>query len=134
MRAVRSGLRSNAAMWLLLAAALFLRAIVPHGYMPERSEHGAFTVRLCGEANAVLVRATQHHGEAHHHHEQKGEEHAAQPCAFAGLSAPAFTPRDLPPLLLPAAVVVAFPHTPVAFAAILAPRLLPPPTGPPPPA
>lgn len=122
------------AVWLVLAAALFLRAIIPLGYMPEDSAEGAFTVRLCGEANLALMRATQPHGRGHEHHHghaKAGEEHAHQPCAFAGLFTPAVPAPDLPPLIIPATVAVAFAAVPSTIPTIFAPRLLPPATGPP---
>src|SRR5690606_6324054 len=37
-------------LWLLLAAALFARAFVPQGYMPERTAESTLAVAICGSS------------------------------------------------------------------------------------
>ena len=46
---------SRTVLWLLLAAALFMRAFLPQGYMPERTESGAITVRVCGSGHVLQI-------------------------------------------------------------------------------
>jgi hypothetical protein len=72
----------------ILALALALRVLVPAGYMPA-FDHGAVGVRICGSQIAPPM-AGMHHGAGH----EDKQNHADQPCAFAGLGAPA----DPPPL------------------------------------
>jgi hypothetical protein len=115
-------------LWLLLAAALFMRALLPQGYMPERSESGAIAVRLCNSASVHLIPLE---GEAA---PEEDRQRAEPPCAFAGLASPAIPSSAGSELPLPAVVAVAY----VGFAPTVTqgavPRLLPPATGPPLPA
>jgi hypothetical protein len=79
----------------ILALALALRVLVPAGYMPA-FDHGAVGVRICGSQVARPMPAAMHHGAGH----EDKQNHADQPCAFAGLSAPADPPpaaAALPP-------------------------------------
>jgi hypothetical protein len=85
------GYRRNAGWaWLLVALVLLLRAAVPTGFMPERSDGGAITLTICGEGGVVHIplgkdQAPKDDGIPSH-------------CAFAGIGAPADLP---PPLILP---------------------------------
>jgi hypothetical protein len=145
MKAARSWMQSTLAVWLLLAATLFLRALLPVGTMPDRDASGAISVRLCGSAG-WLVQAVQqethsgrHHASGHHaksgepEHDE-GEQHASQACAFAGLGTPAATPPDMPALLLPTPVATLFAATSARPASVTVPRPLPPARAPPLPA
>lgn len=116
-------------LWLLLAAALFLRAVVPQGYMPERSTAGSIALTLCNSDGVWLV-PLNHDGDK----PDKSGQRADPPCAFAGLGAPAVPPpasEALPPL---APVPLAFAPAPDAPEQSGQPRLLPPARGPPLPA
>ena len=76
---------SRTVLWLLLAAALFMRAFLPQGYMPERSTSGAITVRVCGSGHVVQIPTGKDETPG------KGER-AEPPCAFAGLGTAALPP------------------------------------------
>ena len=119
---------SQITLWFLLAAALFMRAALPQGYMPERSASGAIAVALCGSDGLHLIPLAD--GAAPDEDRQRAE----PPCAFAGLAAPTIPPHSLPELALPAPQVLAHAdHAPVV-ALEAAPRLHPPSRGPPLPA
>ncbi len=65
---------------IVLACALFLRALVPTGWMPAPM-NGAFAIELCNAA--APAQAIEHAGKAHHG--SKGKSHGD--CAFAPLQA-----------------------------------------------
>ena len=118
----------RASLWLLLVAALFMRAFVPQGYMAERADSGAIAVTLCGSDGVHLIPLKQGGNP------EKERQRAEPPCAFAGLGAPAAPPPALPELPLPAPATLAHadhPATPEPFAPQ---RLHPPARGPPLPA
>ena len=112
-------------LWLLLAAALFMRAVLPQGYMPERSADGSIAVAVCGSDGVHLIPL-----------EGRGipdddRPRAEPPCAFAGLGTLA---APLPAgfeLAMPAPAERAFAATLAAVSVAAAPRLLPPARGPP---
>lgn len=111
-------------LWLLLAAALFMRAFLPQGYMPEQTADGAITVRVCGAGHVLQIPT----GPA----EAPGKaERAEPPCAFAGLGTPALPPPAPTELRAPEPTEPAF--VPARLAALQpdAGRLLPPARGPP---
>jgi hypothetical protein len=79
----------------ILGLVLALRALVPAGYMPA-FDHGSVGVRICGSQVAQPMPAGMHHGAGH----EDKQSHPDQPCAFAGLAAPADPPpvaAALPP-------------------------------------
>ena len=110
---------SRTVLWLLLAAALFMRAFLPQGYMPERTESGAITVRVCGSGHILQIPTGK--GEA-----PARSERAEPPCAFAGIGTPALPPPAiagipaLEPVQLafadashsPLRIAIALPHPP----------------------
>lgn len=116
------------AAWLF-AAALLMKVLVPAGYMLDVS-NGAVTIELCSGYGpmkmAVPMPGMTHHGDKH----DRGK--AEQPCAFAGLAAPALAGAD--PLLLAAALAFIIA---AAFRAVVRPlptrnrHLRPPLRGPP---
>jgi hypothetical protein len=71
---------------MLLAAALFLRLLVPAGYMVG-SAAGVPALVPCPAVVAAPVMA--HHG----HHDGRAP-HGEAPCPFAALAAPALPPAD----------------------------------------
>ncbi|MCB2078484.1 MAG: hypothetical protein KDE55_12400 [Novosphingobium sp.] len=91
--------RPGALVWLLLAATLFVRAFVPHGWMAANDARSGFVIELCNsDAQLVIAVPARHDGEAGDHTRQA-------PCAFSGLSAGYAPPPDPPvlPAILPAA-------------------------------
>lgn len=80
-RARGKGLNTGWA-WLLVAAVLLLRAAVPQGFMPERSDSGAVSLTVCGSGGLVHIPVD----------EEPGKPAPTSHCAFAGLGSPA----DLP--------------------------------------
>lgn len=114
--------RPHAWVWLLLAAALFMRAVMPHGYMAE-TKGGVLIVDICNSDATWTIELPPKKGE--------GKEHEKpSPCAFAGFAAAATTP-DMPtlPSVRPAPAV----QPTLAAKALSArpPNTLPPSTGPP---
>lgn len=75
---------------LLLFAALFMRAVMPAGYMPERSNDGTIAIALCN-SDGVLRIPLKEAGE-----DKDAEHRSAPPCAFAGLGDPLNPPADFP--------------------------------------
>jgi len=115
-------------LWILLAAALFMRAFVPQGYMPERSGDGAIAVAMCSSGGVHLIPLGDE--ESAPENERKP---ADQPCAFAGLGSAALPPALPAPVPAIASAVAYFgPSGPAE--ATSAPRLRPPARGPPLPA
>jgi len=74
----------RALLWLLLAA-LFMRAFVPQGYMPERTGSGAITVKVCGSGHVLQIPTGKREA-------PDQADRAEPPCAFAGLGTPALPP------------------------------------------
>jgi hypothetical protein len=75
--------------WLLVALVLLLRAAVPQGFMPERTESGGMTLAACGSGGLVHIPIER---------DAPAQKRTPSHCAFAGIGA-----ADLPPpLVLPA--------------------------------
>jgi hypothetical protein len=109
----------------LLAAALFLRALVPAGWMPAPGR-GVFVVEPCPSADAGASMLMTHGSSGHHHDGNVGGDCFASMLAGAGL------PDDTVQIAAPAAapVVLSAAFTPAGL--IRGPPALPPPsTGPP---
>lgn len=82
----------------LLALALFVRALVPAGWMPVAGPDGVHFA-LCPDQAPVAHAAPGHHGGNDH-----GQAPAPdQPCAFAGLGLAADAPPPAP-VILPATI------------------------------
>ena len=86
-------------LYLLLAAALFMRAVLPQGYMPERSESGSIAVVICGSGGVHRIPI----GDGD---DPESEQRAEPPCVFAGIATPLLPPAPAG-LPLPAAVKLA---------------------------
>ena len=115
----------------LLAFALFLRVLVPAGWMPA-ANGGAFAIEPCPAAAPVpSVHASQHHHDDAAGHHSHGTSHEGD-CAFAPLLA-GFASLDLAPQLHAPPPVPQVPAASLAAAALnTGPPALPPPaTGPP---
>jgi hypothetical protein len=110
---------------MLLAAALFLRALVPAGWMPAPGG-GSFAIQPCPAADF----APPDRGASHHHRSSHGD-HSGD-CAFAPLHAGA-APLHQPPLIEAPAPTTAKPLDRILIAAFpTGPPAPPPPsTGPP---
>jgi hypothetical protein len=117
-------------MLALLAFALFLRVLVPAGWMPA-SHGGAFAIEPCPAAAAPSIHAAQHqhHGGEDHQSHRVGHD---GDCAFAPLLA-GFAAADLAPSLPAPMPIAGLPATPLAAATLKTgpPALPPPATGPP---
>jgi len=111
----------------LLILALFLRVLVPAGWMPAAG--GSYAITLCTGAGMAKAWVD---GEGRVHKEERTKGGIDHPCAFAGFGSIA----DLPPLLEPvfhlfaAAIPVLMPVLAVAIGRGLA-APPPPATGPP---
>lgn len=130
MRAARSLLmRYPAIAAALLLSALLARVLVPAGFMPVASG-GTVTLQPCpGTMPATPApMAGMHHGGAKHEAPAKAE----QPCAFAGLAAPALGPADgvllatAPAFVFLVAVLGSMPTPPVPPAHLRPPLRAPP--------
>lgn len=71
--------------WLLVALVLLLRAAVPQGFMPERTESGTITLTVCGSGGLLHIPIER---------DAPARKPAPSHCAFAGIGA-----ADLPPPL-----------------------------------
>jgi hypothetical protein len=118
--------QSRLPILLALACTLFLRALVPAGWMPAPIG-GAFAIEPCPTAEVQPVRHMAHHtGHTGHNAQHDGD------CSFSPLSA-SFAAADLPPALpAPQAEPNARPASHAAPPLKTGPPALPPPaTGPP---
>jgi hypothetical protein len=116
--------RSRGLLWLLLAATLFMRAMVPQGYMAESDAAGAITVKVCGSGHVLQIPLGK--GDA-----PDADERAQPPCNFAGFGTPALPPQALAELPAPAVVETVRGEPATAASRFAAPRLHPPARGPP---
>ena len=120
--------RAPILLYVLLAAALFMRAFVPQGYMPERSGDGAIAVAMCASGGVHLI-PLKDEGSAPADRAKR----AGEPCAFAGLGhavPPPAVAEPAPPIASTLAPFAGF----AAAGPAGAPRLRPPARGPPLPA
>lgn len=97
---------------LLIAAALFVRAIIPAGYMPS-DETRSFSIMLCADQNAASVRIDIPVDTTSSQHD-KNQSPSDHPCAFGGLSAASLSGADA--VLLDSAIahIIALGVAPVA--------------------
>lgn len=117
---------------LLVACALLLRVAIPGGWMPAKGADGLVRITLCTGMGAVEAwvdgQGRIHDGAPTKQRDPKTD----QPCAFAGLIAPAIDADPLPPPPVPVTRgrTIAFTDHAVAIGQGLA-APPPPPTGPP---
>ena len=93
--------RPTHAIWLLLAATLLLRALVPAGWMPDVDRSDAIVAKMCNSAMTVTIPLGR---------ERVPDDSAAQhsaPCLFAGFASDA--PLGGSPGLLRPAFFLFFP-------------------------
>jgi hypothetical protein len=113
---------------LMIAAALFLRTLVPAGWMPSATG-GLFAIEPCPAAEPPPAMT---HGSGHHHSSSHGSQHDGGDCAFSPLLAgfTSFAVAGLPAGPLPQDEAA----PPQSFVVLLKtgpPALPPPSTGPP---
>ncbi|MBV9842223.1 MAG: hypothetical protein JOY99_11970 [Sphingomonadaceae bacterium] len=77
----------------LLACALFLRLLVPQGWMPVARADGGWQITICTGMGPMKMAAAASGKRSHHGQDEGRPDH---PCAFAGFAAA----LDLPPLPL----------------------------------
>lgn len=118
--------RWTLALWLV-AAALFVRAVVPTGYMVDANAT-SFSFTICSDANGDMVTHDVTIPD-----DGKGDmAKADSPCAFSGLAQAALGGADAPLLAAAIAFILA-----LGFVAVVLPRIVsahylrPPPQGPP---
>ncbi|AKM10505.1 DUF2946 family protein [Croceicoccus naphthovorans] len=114
--------RPGACVWLLLVATLFMRAVMPAGYMAE-AKGGSIVVDICNSDATWRIPLPA----------KKSDDHAKQqaPCAFAGFAHAALTMPDVPTV---SAVAPAQEVQPRLAGKVLVTRhywFVPPATGPP---
>ncbi|WP_066554015.1 DUF2946 family protein [Croceicoccus bisphenolivorans] len=115
--------RPSAWVWLLLAAAIFMRAVMPTGYMAQ-AKGDEIVVGICNSDATWRIPLPAKHDKAKDHKNQA-------PCAFAGFAQAAITTPPSPQFVAPDPVVeIRTPH-PVRPFSTAPPRLLPPARGPP---
>lgn len=113
--------RPSPLLFALVAATLFLRLLIPAGYMLGAASGGPALVP-CPQFVAVSA-PTSHHGHSH-----APGSHAEAPCPFAALSAPVLPPA------YPLAIAEAAPSYDRPVEPLTLARLAPRPASPPPPA
>jgi hypothetical protein len=113
---------------LMIAAALFLRTLVPAGWMPSATG-GLFAIEPCPAAEPPPAMT---HGSGHHHSSPRGSQHHGGDCAFSPLLTgfASFAVSELPAAPLPQAET-APPRSLVGLFKTGPPALPPPSTGPP---
>ena len=132
MHFVRTLIRGHAALLLtLLALALFVRALVPQGYMPAPREQRLFSIQLCSASSGG--RTIDFAVPANNSDHQDGDEHPADmPCAFQALGLTATGAAPAPLVLLNRRLLLAQGFAPaIAGHAVRAAASPPPATGPP---
>jgi hypothetical protein len=80
-------------LWLLLAAALAMRAVLPQGYMVTAAP-GQIAISVCTGQGPTTILIGKAHGSDHSHDDQD----TAQRCAFADLTVPGLP--GVPPIEL----------------------------------
>jgi len=125
VKRLRRHFRGGALFSVLLAATLFMRLLVPFGWMPVADAAG-LRIELCPGQGVVPKPTPADHHAAHHagHHgdaghekpDNRGKTHSNQPCAFSGLGM-AFLDAAQPPIILPPIFASALPSRPPAIVA-----------------
>jgi hypothetical protein len=120
--------RRRLPLLLTLVCALFLRVLVPTGWMPASS--GAFSIELCPGAEAVPM-AMPMHGKSTGDHNPHKDQHSGD-CAFSPFHAGFASAQEHAAITAPVEAASAAPPFPSSSAMATGPPALPPPsTGPP---
>lgn len=96
----------------LVLAALFVRAIIPAGYMPS-SQSRSFTVMLCADQNATSMRITIPVDGSSVPHDGKSDHGSDSLCSFGGLAMGADSGADAALLAIALDHVIALGFAPV---------------------
>jgi hypothetical protein len=104
--------RNASLAFLLVLAALFVRAIVPAGYMPA-AQSRSFTVMLCADQNATSMRVAIPIDGLSLPHEGKSDHASDSPCSFGGLAMGATGFADAALLAVALAHVISLGFAPV---------------------
>ena len=99
--------------FLLVAAALVTKAVIPIGFMLMPS-NGTIMVSICSGQGPQMVALDLGKGSADHNGDHQGDKKADHPCAFSSLSMAAATGADIALLALAIAYVLALGFLPVA--------------------
>lgn len=102
--------RRKAAVWLLIAATLMVRALVPAGWMPAQTESGAITVQICNSDQSWTIPTEKRDTNQHR---------ARESCPFGLLASAA----DLPDFPWLAAIPVPAGVAYIAWLREIAPRV-----------
>lgn len=117
--------RTTKAIWLLLAATLFMRALVPAGWMPDTGQPDVIVAKMCNSSAVVVIPLNR--GKT----PEESTKHESGPCLFAGFAGDAPLPEHAPVLSVSPSIDQ---QALATFAAFLLERtafLLPPGRGPP---
>ena len=119
--------RHPALFWLLAAALLAVKALVPSGWMPVASE-GGIRIALCTGAGTTMARLDP---QGRLHRDGAPESPVREACPYATAATPFVLAS--PPTLAEPVVLPAIPDAPALVAALIAARraLRPPARGPP---
>lgn len=110
---------------LLIALALFVRAVVPQGYMTQESATGGIEVALCNSDGTWVIPMAEHENG----HEEESD-HSGSACQFGGHSEAGDTPQIASVLQLDVRRAAFSPDI-VASLSLRHVRPIPPATGPP---
>ena len=72
------GVNQTRRIWLLLAAAVFMRAIIPTGWMPDTSRNDALVVTVCNGGYQVVIPLGRDDAPV------DSKAHGSSPCLYAG--------------------------------------------------
>lgn len=123
---VNRGRPCRGSFWLLIAAALLMRAVIPTGFMPIKPADGAIAVALCHSSGVLQIPLPKNEKP-----EKPGEHPACAYSVLLGGGAPPPAVAAFPGVF---ASAVAFAPAARSFANGAATRPKPPATGPPLPA
>ncbi len=133
-----SAMRRYSGWFLLIAAALMMRAVVPQGWMPDTNTHSLFAIKPCPaqfELPEAPVQASGHHDhmampDAGSHTEHTAH-FAGEPCALSGFGMPGLAGEDFAVLSAPLAGPEAFDRSQSDAIFLARRRTLPPARAPP---
>lgn len=80
--------RAPTQIWILIAATLLLRTMVPVGWMPDVGRDGYITARVCNADYTIRIPLNRDDAP------EKQAPHESAPCLFAGFSGAMLPPAD----------------------------------------
>lgn len=102
------------AIWVLIGAALLVRALVPAGWMPDTGQPDVIVAKMCNSDQTVTIPLNRDQVPEPDGHDRQ------EPCAFGGLAGAALLPE------LPIATLAPLPADQLRIAALIELALLPP--------